>query len=377
MMNARISPSDVDQVIDVLMSLHPDIPVFDRRTRDLRRSVANRARPAGDADNDPPSVSALVPFKNLVHMDVHETHFYTEESLACLGGMIRLRVLDASRAAYDEGVPFPHWGPTGPRFLSGLLYLEELDIGRNFGDHANDVVDAVSTLTRLKKLDISCSGLKDEHIARLTGLTNLEKLVIGRNELTDGSMRTVSTSFPRLESLSFPVNMITNEGIGYLSTMTGLKELDMSWNDVSSGCFTHLSNLVNLETLVSVGVFDDRTLGVDDIRAIAGLSSLRTLNVEYCMFDDLDAFLEMMHLTGLTSLDMRETCVAGDGDDTFDVGCGFLCQILPSMKNLVNVFVFNNITPVEAYNSFFSEFLPDLTYHVSASPDDEYVDWEF
>jgi len=90
-------------------------------------------------------------------------------------------------------------------------------------------------IKQLKGLRLDQCRLHDNDLARLSALTNLEKLNLMQN------------------------HSISNAGLAHLAGLTRLKELVLFRTGINNGCLVHLSKLANLEdlNLSQTGVTDD------------------------------------------------------------------------------------------------------------------------
>ncbi len=120
--------------------------------------------------------------------------------------------------------------------LSGLTNLNKLLLR----DNQISDISALSSLTNLKDLDLNDNQISD--ISALSSLTNLNKLSLWYNQISDIS---VLSSLTNLNKLLLWHNQISN--ISSLSSLTKLEELDLSGNQISD--ISALSSLTNLKKL--------------------------------------------------------------------------------------------------------------------------------
>ena len=136
-------------------------------------------------------------------------------------------------------------------------------------------------LTNLTKLDLSFNSLTD--ISHLSGLTNLKQLNLRNNSISDISALSGMT---KLETLYLMQNSISD--ISALSGMTQLKNLSLAANSISN--ISVLSNKTNLRELFLGGN------SISDISALSGLTNLVNLSLGSNSISDIS------HLSGLTNL---------------------------------------------------------------------------
>ena len=102
--------------------------------------------------------------------------------------------------------------------LSGLTNLERLDLGDNSISDVSALASALSGLTSLEWLDLSSNSISD--VSALSGLTSLETLWLGSNSISDITPLSGLTS---LKTLWFSFNSISD-----VSALSGLTSLEMA-----------------------------------------------------------------------------------------------------------------------------------------------------
>lgn len=132
------------------------------------------------------------------------------------------------------------------------------------------VIGGMKTLSALHLINVN---MKDTNAVPLKGLTNLRRLVVGKNLLLTGkgihefagcknldtlrmwetrvsdSSMPVLTNFPGLRELSIGKNLYTN-GLQYVGLLTNLRHLDIgNFQYMPGGAYAHLTNLRLLEDL--------------------------------------------------------------------------------------------------------------------------------
>ena len=123
----------------------------------------------------------------------------------------------------------------------------------------------------------------------LENLTGLQNLDLSYNQITDFRFLENLTG---LQNLYLNNNQITD--FRFLENLTGLQNLDLSYNQITDIRF--LENLTGLQTLVL------SNNQITDIRFLENLTRLQTLNLRNNQITDI-RFLE--NLTGLQNLDLR------------------------------------------------------------------------
>jgi hypothetical protein len=173
-----------------------------------------------------------------------------------------------------------------PRFLGYDRGRDSLSVGF----HGRPISDERLVLfirrygDRIVDLDLSNTGLTDEHLRHLAGLKQLRQLRIGHFDTRDTSRKRV------------PRNSVTDRGLAHLKGLTSLGGLDISGLPVTDGGLEAIDDLPNLGAL-----YLDRTL----VRgpALSRLKSLPGIAVLYCDGSALtDEGLE--HLKGANNLQL-------------------------------------------------------------------------
>lgn len=121
--------------------------------------------------------------------------------------------------------------------------------------------------TALTELDLSGKGLKNDDIKNLSKMTNLTKLILSDNSISD---------------------------ISPLSGLTNLKRLNLSYNNIKK-----LSPLKNLTNLTYLSLHNNN---VYDISDLSGLTKLTTLDICYNNISDLTPIKKIKSLTRLYAM---------------------------------------------------------------------------
>ena len=184
--------------------------------------------------------------------------------------------------------------------FSSLPALEVLDL--DYNNLTSLPAGVFSGNRRLAELDLTGNDLRS-FPAAVTGLTALEELHLGANDLSE----LPADAFSRLTNLrqiNLRKNELTSLPAGVFSGLSELTRLNLSENELTSlpaGVFSGLSELTRLNlsenelTSLPAGVF-------------SGLSKLIALDLEYNQLSSLPAGL-LSGLTELTTLDLRYNSV--------------------------------------------------------------------
>ncbi|XP_058181076.1 cuscuta receptor 1-like isoform X2 [Rhododendron vialii] len=118
-------------------------------------------------------------------------------------------------------------GNEGIGILPNWSNLEELDLSYNYFD--NSILPSLNKLSNLKSLRLAWNALNGSiYVEEFNGLNNLKELDLRGNAI-------------------FSISALN--GIGILSNLTNLEELDLSWNNLGNGILPSLNKLSNLKFL--------------------------------------------------------------------------------------------------------------------------------
>ncbi len=160
--------------------------------------------------------------------------------------------------------------------------------------------------TALTELDLRGKGLTDEDILPLREMTNLKKLQLDGNQLTDLSPLTALT---QLETLHLGGDAGGNESLQNLSPLAGLTNLEELHLPASS--LSDLSPLASLTSLKRLALREGEahTSGVTDPSPLADLVQMQDLYLMISSLDSLDFLSNMsqleslrIHVTGKSSV---------------------------------------------------------------------------
>jgi hypothetical protein len=112
-----------------------------------------------------------------------------------------------------------------------------------------DCVRNLSGLTSLEWLDLGHNQIGDEAMSHIQGLVGLRVLDLSYTELTDAGM-TYLARMVSLEELDLRRTHITDAGLVHLGRLSRLKRLNLSWTEVTEvGVAAHLTELSELQDL--------------------------------------------------------------------------------------------------------------------------------
>jgi len=193
------------------------------------------------------------------------------------------------------------------RNISNISGIEHLANLRFLYINENNITDIspLASLTKLEYLNIETNNISD--ISSLSAINSLTGLSMGNNPIVDFSQ---IVSLSNLQSLAIILLSLTDEDIGFLTSLPQLTELWISRNSITdlsplqgavnlSSLFaydnniTSISPLTNMSQLSYLGIWNNR---ISDLSPLASLTSLIYLNCS----DNL--ITEISPLSNLTNL---------------------------------------------------------------------------
>ncbi|MFC1735980.1 redoxin domain-containing protein, partial [Candidatus Hydrogenedentota bacterium] len=230
--------------------------------------------------------------------------------LVHLANLPSLRCLELRGVSDDVGAP----GESGDvllEHLTGMTQLKKLELMYR---HVTDAGMAyLSTLTGLEDLGLSETKISDEGLAHLQDMKHLRRLDLSRQtQIGDAGMAYLK-GLKSLERLELPYETITDAGLAEISELTNLKRLSVGTNpksQITDSGLESLSNLTSLEELAigGVGISD---AGLREIGKLTNLRVLRLLNAPLVTDDGLDALASLTSLRSLTLRCGSKITVAG------------------------------------------------------------------
>ncbi|WP_243390698.1 stalk domain-containing protein [Paenibacillus sp. GM2FR] len=194
----------------------------------------------------------------------------------------------------------------GIKSIQGLQYASNV----KYLDLSNNEIDDImplKPLTKIRELDIADNQIAS--IQDLSAMTDLEMLIVNRNQI---SSIDVIKQLGRLHTFEANDNQISN--ITALSTATELTWLQLNGNQIAkiqplskltklknlelaSNRFSDLSPLKPLsKSLMSLNIGSNR---ISDLRALEGMTLMRSLSAENNQIKKLDPLKKMSNLSSL------------------------------------------------------------------------------
>ena len=230
--------------------------------------------------------------------------------------------------------------------LSGLTNLRRLDLGGNSISDLSVLSGAISRLTRLERLDLDNNSISD--VSPLSGLTNLRQLWLFRNSISDLSPLSGLTNLERLILFSNNISDISalsglirlerldldNNSISDVSSLSGLPNLEWLW--LSGNSISDVSSLSSLPNLIRLFLHSN---SMSDVSSLSDLTRLRTLIL------DNNSISNITPLSGLTSLTSLLLSRNNISDISVLSGLTNLLSLSLSRNNIAN------LTPLSGLNS--------------------------
>jgi hypothetical protein len=169
---------------------------------------------------------------------------------------------------------------TGSATDHGYAQLERLVCLRRLklqdANFTNRGLSHVVKLVNLEELDLSyCVGITDEGFVHLKSLRDLRKLVLDRTEITDDGMAGIE-SLSNLRSLYINYDAIGDAGLARVSGLTQLERLAAhDCAAITDDGLAHLARLTRLESLALSGT----TVSDSGMKHLTGLTALKELDV--------------------------------------------------------------------------------------------------
>lgn len=112
----------------------------------------------------------------------------------------------------------------------------------------SELIDELSALKNLERLDLSRSNATDEDLQRLARSTSLRWLNLGKTKVTDRGMEFLK-EMTSLRQLYLRETQIGDAGLGHLVTLTNLGEIYLSKTRVTDEGLAQLSGLENFRVV--------------------------------------------------------------------------------------------------------------------------------
>src|SRR5262249_43504569 len=137
----------------------------------------------------------------------------------------------------------------GLETLASLTNLEELDL-RSCQKITDKGMSSVSRLTNLKAIQLYDTQIGDRGLDRLSVLKSLESLNIHSTKVTDAGLEGLK-AFPKLSQLELggKKSGLTDDGLAWLAGLTRIDWLVLSESQFTDACLVRLQGLERLRLL--------------------------------------------------------------------------------------------------------------------------------
>lgn len=175
------------------------------------------------------NMSNLANLTNLVELDASHNYFCYLDGIENLTSLTKLNLFDNNIKNISD-----------LRYLTSLV---ELNLGENCENHVKMTgLDGLTTLVNLKSLNFS-TNYTPEIIENISGLTSLEKLDISRGDLNDDYIKLGFSNLINLKEVNLFGNYIWS--IKYFYPLTKLEDLN-----IQNNIFPNLDGILNNNELI-------------------------------------------------------------------------------------------------------------------------------
>ncbi|XVF88742.1 hypothetical protein PTKIN_Ptkin19aG0075900 [Pterospermum kingtungense] len=218
-------------------------------------------------------LSLFLPFEELKSLYLYDNPiagFVDNKGFAKQSSVLdNLEILDLSFNYLDDSILSS---------LSGLSSLQTLNLGSNQLKGSLDMQE-LNTLTNLRKLDLSYNNIESFHFSqdseRQLKLMNLEELDLSDNLFNVSILAQLSGLF-NLKSLNLRYNQLKGSIMKGLQVLKNLEELDFSYNELYEFLASNeIGSLRKLRVAKLEGVFVDRSVSL--LEVVNAFSSVKTL----------------------------------------------------------------------------------------------------
>jgi Leucine-rich repeat (LRR) protein len=129
-----------------------------------------------------------------------------------------------------------------------LRRLEGIVLQERVGQVTNEGLVNLTSVTRLKRLQLGWAAMDDIGLNHISGLTSLCELDLGSTRISDAGLRKL-VELTQLRYLSLQSTKITDEGLAALSGQVKLEALDLRHTGVTDVGLTHLKGMKRLRYL--------------------------------------------------------------------------------------------------------------------------------
>lgn len=176
-------------------------------------------------------------------------------------------------------------------------------------------------LTRLQHLELyMCHDITDDGMDVLNSLSHLRSLILSESGITDASL----SKLTNIQKLDLFQSDITDDGLLILSRMTTLYALNISYcENITDTGLQHLTALHQLNSL-DISLCDNIT--DESLLHLTTMSKLNSLNINRCNNITNTGLMHLLVLDKLTSLDVSEC------ENITENGLAYLMDLMPNLE---------------------------------------------
>ncbi|KAH9659657.1 LRRNT 2 domain-containing protein [Citrus sinensis] len=283
---------------------------------------------------------SLFDLKHLIHLDLSDNDFQGIQTPSYLGSLKNLRYLNLSGAEFAGVIPHQLGNISNLQYLdlsksyyelqvesiswlSGLSFLEHLDLSLVDLTKSSDGLVTINSLPSLKVLKLSSCELHHFPSLPSTNFSSLKALDLSGNHFNNSLFQYSSWVFG-LRNLVF-FDLSDNEFHGKipsgLGNLTFLRHLDLSSNEFNSAIPGWLSKLNDLEFLSLRG---NSLHGTISSMGLEKLTSIKTLDLSFNVELGGQIPTSFVRLCKLTSIDVSYVKLGQDLSQVLDIfsSCG-------------------------------------------------------
>ncbi len=256
------------------------------------------------------SVSDISPLAHLSNLETLELWNNEIEDFSPLEVLTGLRELDISDNKLTGD---------GLVHIEGLTQLERLDVGKYYSDPETYVLTDIGLLASLVNLtELHVEGQDISDLSPLSGLTGLKELHFFRNDIEDLSPIAGLVNLEEIALGENPISDLTPLSGANLDKLERLYMWSCEIEDISplsdltslKFLFLYGNQIVDLSPLSGLTELDELLLGnnsIVDVTPLAGLDNLTHLHLHNNELEDLSP---LSGLKGLEGLNLRETGIS-------------------------------------------------------------------
>ena len=192
------------------------------------------------------------------------------------------------------------------RLIAKMSKLEKLDLDRS--NLKDEWLSYLTNLPRLTILSVEGNPITEQGIPHILRMNKLVRLSIGDSEVGDTGIELLS-AHPSISNLALNLcRSVTNDGVKHLCKMRHLDHLELSSPVSLTGkCLT---NLKGADHLVSLNL-ESMSVEPEDLKALASVKGLSSLDMSNCRVKDPGVVelskIANLNILNLTGNDLTET----------------------------------------------------------------------